>query len=425
MNAQDLPPAPLVRHPDHDLPIKPPRPSQRLVDRLRPVRRRDHHEVRTRLQSIHQRQQLRDEALLRLALHPVALGGDRIDLIDEHDRGRGLGRLLEHLAQPRLGLPVSGAHDLRPVDQKELRIRFVGDRACQPRLARSRRAIEQQPLGGIDTQPLEQLGIAQRQFDHFAQLVDRRRHAADIVIGDVGTPLRRLLIFGAQLDFGIFVDMHHALGAGLHHGEPDLLQGIGGRVHVALHARRHVRHPLLPCGRDHIALAQRTPEKGALQRVGGALQAQILLRRRKDDARRRLRFHPPHFHEIARADTGIGALQPVDPEDIQPFILGIGADRTCRRRLLADDLDHVTLGDLQRRHQRARQVREAASRVLGAAVRHLYLARRRVAFGHAVPRAFRIAKSAPRGGGFRIAKGRGGVQCQKKGPIRRPAHESF
>ena len=100
MDAEDLAPAALVGHADDDLAVEPAGPAQRLVDRLGAVGRGDHDEIGARLQPVHQRQQLRDEALLGLARHLAALGRDRIDLVDEDDRRRGLGRFLEHLAQP-------------------------------------------------------------------------------------------------------------------------------------------------------------------------------------------------------------------------------------------------------------------------------------------------------------------------------------
>ena len=100
---------------------------------------------------------------------------------------------------------------------------------------------------------------------------------------------------------------------------------------------RHVADALLPGGRDDVALAERAAEEGALQRVGRALQPQVLLRGREDDARRGLRFGLAHLDEIARSDAGIGALEPVDAQDVEPLVLGIGhrprarASIACRR----------------------------------------------------------------------------------------------
>ena len=383
VDAEDLAPPALVGHADDDLAIEAAGAAQRLVDCLGAVGRGDHDEIGARLEPVHQRQQLRDDALLRLARYLAALRRDRIDLVDEHDRGRVLGRFLEHAAQPLLALAIGGAHDLRPVDEEELRVALVRHGAGEPRLAGAGRAMEQHALGRLDAQPLEQFGIAQRQLDHLAELVDRGGHAADIVIGDIGAPrVARLLIFGAQLHFGILVDMDDALGRGRYHDEADLLQRIGRGVDELRHVRRHVLHALVAGGRDDIALAQRTVEEGALQCVGRSLQAQILLRRREDDTGRRLRFGAMHLDIVARADAGIGALQTVDANDLQPLVVAIGADRAGGRGFLADDLDDVALGDARRRHEGAREMSDAVPGILRPRVRHLQLACRLATVRH-------------------------------------------
>ena len=102
-----------------------------------------------------------------------------------------------------------------PGDVEEVGVALVGDGAGEPGLAGAGRAVEQHALGRIDAEPLEDLGIAQRQLDHLAQLVDGRADAAEIVIGDVGAAgLLGLGIFGAKLDLGIGVDVDDALGHG-------------------------------------------------------------------------------------------------------------------------------------------------------------------------------------------------------------------
>ena len=75
------------------------------------------------------------------------------------------------------------------------------------------RPVQQHALGRVDAEALEQLGVAERQLDHLAQRVDRVAHAAQIVVGDVGAALARLLgEFGKQLDLGVGVDVDDALG---------------------------------------------------------------------------------------------------------------------------------------------------------------------------------------------------------------------
>ena len=212
MDRQDLAAAALVGDPDDDLAVEAAGAAERLVERLGPVGGGDDDEILARLEPVEQGEELGDEALLGLALDLAALGRDRIDLVDEDDRRRGLGRGLEHLAEPFLALAISRAHDLGPGDVEEGGVALVGDGPGEPGLAGAGRAVEQDALGRIDPEPLEYLGIAKRQLDHLAKLVDGRADAAEIVIGDVG-PARfgGLGIFGAELDLGIGVDMDDAL----------------------------------------------------------------------------------------------------------------------------------------------------------------------------------------------------------------------
>src|SRR3546814_8935602 len=72
----------------------------------------------------------------------------------------------------------------------------------------------------------------------------------------------------------------------------------------------------------------------AFQRLARSLEPQILLRGRKDDARRGLRFDLADLDIFARARPGIGALEAVDADDLQPFVLGVRIDRARRRRAL-------------------------------------------------------------------------------------------
>ena len=85
---------------------------------------------------------------------------------------------------------------------------------------------------------------------------------------------------------------------------------------------------------------------------------------------------------VARADTGIGALQAVDAQDLQPLVLGIGEDGAGRGRPLADDLDNVALGQAERAHQRAGDMGKAAATVLRPRIGDLKLAFARLVVSH-------------------------------------------
>ena len=211
--------------------------------------------------------------------------------------------------------------------------------------------MEQHAARRIDAEPGEQLRVTQRQFDHFAQLPDGIADPANVVIVDVCPAPARFLELLAQLDLGILVDMDDALGHGRYHGEADLGQREGGRVEHPRDLRRHVLHLLLTGRRNDIARHQRTTEEIALQRLRRALEAHLALGRGEDDARGGARFGLAHHDMIARANLGIGALQAVEADHFQPFVLWIGQHRAGRGGALADDLQHIALGNPQRRHR--------------------------------------------------------------------------
>ena len=245
--------------------------------------------------------------------------------------------------------------------------------------------MEQHALGRIDAEALEQLGMAQRKLDHLAQRVDRVAHAAEVVVGDVGAALPLAVaagIFGQQLDGGRVVDVDDALGRRRDDHQPQLLQRERRGVEQLADVVGHVGvDALVAGGRNGVALDHRPPGEGPLQRLGRALQPDVGLRGREDDARRGLRFGLAHLDEIARADAGIGALQAVEADDVDAFVLAIGADGARRGRALADDLDHVAFVEAKLVHQLVGQTGEAAAAVGGRQARDLHLAR-----GHAIDR---------------------------------------
>lgn len=359
MDGNDLAPPALVGHADHDLAVEAARTAQRLVDRVWPVGRGDDDEVGALFQPVHQRQQLGDKALLRLARHMRALGRDRIDLVDEDDRGRSAAGFLEHFAQALFALAIARAHDLRAVDGEELGIALVGDGLCQPGLAGARRAVEQHALGRLDAKADEQLGIVQRQFDHFAQRADGVLHPADIVIIDRGAGIAGFLELCAQLHLGILVDMDDALGAGRGDGEADLGEGIGRRAQQLAHVRGHVLHRLLTSGRHQIAGHQRAAEEIALQRLGRPLQAHLALGGSEHHAGGGTRLALGDLDMLARSGLGIAALEPVEPDNVKGVIFRIGRHRDGCRGALADDLDDIAFGDPQLLECRARHAGDA------------------------------------------------------------------
>ena len=227
--------------------------------------------------------------------------------------------------------------------------------------------MQQHALGRIDAQPFEQFGVAQRQFHHLAQLVDGVGHAADIVISHIGAArFARLLIFGAQFDFGFGVDHHDTLWHGRYDHQPDFLQRIGGRGQHLAQLGRHVagRHLLLRGGCDDITRCHRPLKEYALQRFGIPLKPQIILCRREHDSLGWARFDLFDLDEVARTRPGIGPLQPVQAQHVQPFVFLIGSHHARGCRPLAHDRDDIPFCQQQLRHNVERQPRQTASGIL-------------------------------------------------------------
>merc|ERR1719440_2620001 len=199
LDAQHLEAAVLVRHANVHLAVEAAEATQRAVDRVGAVGRGDDDDVRARLEAVHQREQLRDDAALDLALRLLALGGDAVDLVDEDDRGRVLLRLLEGLAQVGLGLAGQLRHDLGPVDQEEEGARLVGDGARDERLAAAGRAKHEDAARRLDANALEELRVAQRQLDELADVLQLLAHAADVVVPHVVLALLVLSLDGLAL----------------------------------------------------------------------------------------------------------------------------------------------------------------------------------------------------------------------------------
>lgn len=62
---------------------------------------------------------------------------------------------------------------------EEIGLEAAGDRACQQRLARAWRAVQQHALWRLDSHPQEELGVLQRQLDNLAQFPNLLVQPAD------------------------------------------------------------------------------------------------------------------------------------------------------------------------------------------------------------------------------------------------------
>ena len=74
---------------------------------------------------------------------------------------------------------------------------------------------------------------------------------------------------------------------------------------------------------------------------------------------------------VASTDAGVGALQPVEPHDFEPFILRIRIDGARCCASLADNFNDVALHQTVGRHKFARHPRQTTSRIFELGIGNL------------------------------------------------------
>jgi hypothetical protein len=173
-----------IRRADERLPVEPPRPKQRRIEVLQPVRCPEHDDAVARPESVELDEQL-VQRLILLAVEAVAGAGgaDGVELVDEDDRGRVLTRLLEELPDPRRTQPREHLDECRGALGVELRAGLVGGGLREQRLPRPRRAVEEHALRHVRAEALESLRIAE-ELDDLEQLGLRLVGARDVAPGD-------------------------------------------------------------------------------------------------------------------------------------------------------------------------------------------------------------------------------------------------
>ena len=148
----------LRRQRNEDLAVETTRAQQRGVEDVGPVGRGHHHDAFGRLEAVHLGEHL-VERLLALVVTAAeagaALAADRVDLVDEDDRGRLLARGLEQVAHAGGADADEHLHEVGAGDRDERDAGFTGDGARDQRLAGTGRPDEQHALRDARADVLE------------------------------------------------------------------------------------------------------------------------------------------------------------------------------------------------------------------------------------------------------------------------------
>ena len=199
VHLQDLQPAFLFRAVDQHHAVEAPGAQQRRVEDLRPVGRRDQHQAGARVEAVHFDQQL-VQGLLFLVMPAESVGAarpaERVELVDEDDRGRLLPRLLEEIADSRGAHADEHLDEFGAGDREKRHPRLAGDRAREKSLAGSRWPDQQPPLRHAGAEAAVLFRLLQ-ELDHFLQLglglIDAghvgERHSGLVLDVDLGAAL--------------------------------------------------------------------------------------------------------------------------------------------------------------------------------------------------------------------------------------------
>src|ERR1035437_5415106 len=217
--------------------------------------------------------------------------------------------------------------DLWSAHRVEVGLGFMRDGARDQSLSAAGRTIEQHALGGADAEPLEDLGIAQRQFDHFTDTLELRFQSADVLVrGGARGPFLQLLR-PADHSLGGGIDQYRAFRRGALHPEvrrpPAEERGADAGSRLYRQAVEQIADII------HVALGR--PDVG----------------RGQHDAVGRTATGLAHHDELVEPGSGVFAHQPVDLEARLPTEFLVGGHRLADGRALAGNFHHVPDGELQ------------------------------------------------------------------------------
>ncbi len=211
VDLEDLLAAADVRVGHHDLAVEAAGPQQCRIEHVGTVGGSDQDDAFVRLEAVHLDQQLIQRLLtlvVAAAQSGAAMTADCVDFVDEHDAGRVLLGLLEHVAHAGGADTDEHLDKVGARDGEERDVGLTGDGAGQQGLAGARRADQQAALGDLAAQALELLRVLQ-EVDDLLELGLGLVDAGHILEGYAAVLLGQQA--GARL-----AKTHRATGAALH-----------------------------------------------------------------------------------------------------------------------------------------------------------------------------------------------------------------
>jgi len=185
VDSEDFHTANLIRHANVDLSVETTGTTKRWVDRVRSVCGANDDDLAAALGTVHERQQLSDDTLLDLSLSLFSIGSNRVDFVNEDNRGGVLLALLEGLTQILLSLTLHFGHDFGSIEQEEESACLVGNSLRDKGLSRAWWSIQKHTLGRLHTERLEELRMPKRQLNHLTNLGELFPHSTNVVISNV------------------------------------------------------------------------------------------------------------------------------------------------------------------------------------------------------------------------------------------------
>jgi hypothetical protein len=172
---------------DDDLAVEAAWPQERGVEDVRPVRGGDEDDVVLHLEAVHLDEEL-VQRLLALVVAAAetcaAVATDGVDLVHEDDAGGRLLRLLEEIADARRADAHEHLDEVGAGDGEEGNARLTRDGACEQRLARSRRPVQQHTLRDARAERLELLRVLEELLD-LVELLDGLVSPGDVLERDL------------------------------------------------------------------------------------------------------------------------------------------------------------------------------------------------------------------------------------------------